>query len=61
MGKSVGRRVYDVYSELPDGVKKHTDKAIRVCAKATKKLRDRKEIERQGKAFTKSLRKRIHI
>lgn len=59
MPKSFGRRCYDAYSQLPDGIRCHTDKAIRAGAKATKRLRDKKAIERQGESLKRSLRRRV--
>ena len=61
MGKSLGRRCYDVYDKLPPRVKHHTDKAIRVGAKATKNLRDKKQIESRGKASVAAVRRRLRI
>lgn len=61
MGKSFGRRVFEVYDKLPDGVKQHTDKMIRTGAKATKSLRNREQIEKRGRAHAKKLRGRLRI
>lgn len=61
MGKSFGRKCFDVYDRLPDGVKRHTDKMIRTGAKATKSLRNREQIEKRGRAHAKKIRGRLHI
>jgi len=61
MGKSAGQRAYEVYENLPDSVRRHTDKAIRISAKATKRIRDKEQIQRKGKAWVSNQRKKLHI
>lgn len=61
MAKSNSRKAYDLYCNLPDSVRVHTDKVVRICAKSTKKLRDQKTIEKRGKAHFNAMRKRIHL
>jgi hypothetical protein len=53
MVKSAGQRAFELYDRLPDSVKVHTDKAIRISAKATKRIRDKEQIQKQGKAWVK--------
>jgi hypothetical protein len=58
---AAGRKAFNFYCQLPDGVRCHTDKAIRVCAKATKGLRDEKAIKRRGEASMRGLRKKLRV
>jgi predicted subunit of tRNA(5-methylaminomethyl-2-thiouridylate) methyltransferase len=58
MGRSAGRRVYDAYSQLPDGVRRQTDKLVKLSAKATRRLRDRKQIEERGRAWVRGIGKK---
>jgi hypothetical protein len=66
MGKSIGRLYHDeVRARMPENVKRTTDKVLSRGAKATKKLRNREEIQRRGKAWThdtaKGIRKAVGL
>jgi hypothetical protein len=59
MGKSAGRRAYEAYDQLPEGVKRQANKVIRLGAKATKGFRNRKVIESRGRAWVEAQRRKI--
>ena len=60
MGKSAGRLYYEkIHERLPEGVKRQANKVIRVGAKATKRLRNRKEIEARGRAWVAGKRAKL--
>jgi len=61
MAKSRGQWVFEKYEQLPDSIRKHTDKAIRISAKATKRIRDKKQIETKGKAWVSNQRRKLRI
>ena len=58
MGRSLLRRYHDeVRGRLPDDLRRGVDGALRVGAKATKRLRNKAEIEKRGA----ELKKRLHF
>jgi hypothetical protein len=59
LGKSAGRRAYEAYDQLPEGVRRQTDKVIRLGAKATKSFRNRKVIESRGRAWVAAQRRKL--
>jgi hypothetical protein len=62
MVKSAGRRVWEVYDErTPDGVKRRVNRVVKITAKATKRLRDKKQIAAQGKVLKRAVAKRLKI
>lgn len=62
MKKPLGQRAWELYDEnVSTGVKRHVDGALRVGAKVTRRLRDKKAIERQGRSLTNSIRKKLHV
>jgi hypothetical protein len=60
MGKSIGRLYHDeVRARMPENVKRTTDKVLSRGAKATKKLRNKEEIQRRGQAWTQGVKKSL--
>ena len=59
MGKSIGRRAFEVRERLPNSVKRPLDGAVKFTAKVTRGLRDQRAIERNGKATVNSFKRKI--
>ena len=47
MGKSAGRRLYEIKERLPGAVQRPIDGAVRVAARVTRRVRDREEGKRR--------------
>ena len=54
-----GKRAYGLYSKLPDAVRCHTDGAIRLGAKATRRLRSQKERQMRGEELVRGIKRRL--